>query len=128
MKTESLPELPLVEWQDTLMSLHVWSQIVGKIRVHQTPLVIILPEYRRKPIAIVTVSAGGFGGLNYLAQLRLGMGAFPIPASLPVSRVQDSFDEDGNPKDPSYEKRAKGFIDEVRWFTEAIGTQKAKDK
>jgi NAD(P)H-dependent FMN reductase len=31
----------------------------------------LLPEYRRKPIAIVTVSAGGFGGLNCLAQLRL---------------------------------------------------------
>ncbi len=91
----------------------------------------LLPEYRRKPIAIVTVSAGGFGGLNCLAQLRLvtlGMGAFPVPASLPVSRVQDSFDEDGNPRDPSYEKRAKAFIDEVLWFTEAIATQKAKEK
>lgn len=91
----------------------------------------LLPEYRRKPIAIVTVSGGGFGGLNCLAQLRLvtlGMGAFPIPISLPVSRVQESFDEDGNPKDPSYEKRAKAFIDEVLWFTEAITTQKAKEK
>jgi NAD(P)H-dependent FMN reductase len=91
----------------------------------------LLPEYHRKPIAIVTVSAGGFGGLNCLAQLRLvtlGMGAFPLPASLPVSRVQDSFDEDGNPKDPSYEKRAKSFIAEVLWFTEAIVTQKAKER
>lgn len=91
----------------------------------------LLPEYRRKPIAIVTVSGGGFGGLNCLAQLRLvtlGMGAFPVPASLPISRVQDSFDEDGNPKDPVYEKRAKAFIEEVLWFTEAIATQKAKEK
>ncbi|MGE5444934.1 MAG: NADPH-dependent FMN reductase [Ignavibacteriales bacterium] len=91
----------------------------------------LLPEYRRKPIAIVTVFGGGFGGLNCLAQLRLatlGMGAFPVPASLPVSRVQDSFDEDGNPRDPSYEKRAKAFIDEVLWFTEAIATQKAQEK
>src|SRR5919198_4958156 len=62
----------------------------------------LLPGYERKPIGIVTVSAGGFGGLNCLAQLRLvtlGMGAFPIPESLSVSRVQDSFDEEGNPKD-----------------------------
>ena len=29
----------------------------------------LLPEYERKPIAIVTVSAGGFGGINCLAQL-----------------------------------------------------------
>jgi NAD(P)H-dependent FMN reductase len=89
----------------------------------------LLPEYRRKPIGIVTVSAGGFGGINCLAQLRLvtlGMGAFPIPAALPVSRVQDSFDEDGNPLDESYEKRASSFIDEVLWFAEAVAAQKAR--
>lgn len=90
----------------------------------------LLPEYKRKPVGIVTVSAGGFGGLNCLAQLRLvtiGMGAFPIPAALPVSSVQNSFDEDGNLKDVSYEKRADAFISELLWFTEAIATQKAKE-
>jgi len=89
----------------------------------------LLPEYKRKPIAIVTVSAGGFGGIYALAQLRLvtfGMGAFPIPASLPVSRVRDTFAEDGTLKDPSLEKRAQSFIAEVLWFTEAISNQKAK--
>lgn len=89
----------------------------------------LLPEYKRKPIGIVTVSAGGFGGLNCLAQLRLvvlGMGAFPIPAALTVSRVQNSFDDEGNPTDESYEKRAASFIDEVLWFAEAIAAQKAK--
>ena len=89
----------------------------------------LLPEYRRKPFGIVTVSGGGFGGLNCLAQLRLvtlGMGAFPIPASLPISRVQDSFDEDGSPRDVSYEKRAQAFITELLWFTEAVATQKAR--
>jgi NAD(P)H-dependent FMN reductase len=89
------------------------------------------PEYKRKPVAIVTVSGGGFGGIYCLAQLRLvvfGMGAFPIPASLPVSRVQETFADDGTPKDPSYEKRAESFIAEVLWFTEAITTQKAKEQ
>jgi NAD(P)H-dependent FMN reductase len=77
------------------------------------------------------VSAGGFGGINCLAQLRLvtlGMGAFPIPASLPVSHVRDSFNEDGTPNDPAYEKRAANFLDEVIWFTEAIADRKAKSK
>ncbi len=89
----------------------------------------LLPEYKRKPIGIVTVSAGGFGGLNCLAQLRLvtlGMGAFPIPTSLPISRVQDTFEEDGTSKDPSYEKRADSFVAEVVWFAEAISNQKKK--
>jgi NAD(P)H-dependent FMN reductase len=91
----------------------------------------LLPEYERKPIGIVTVSAGGFGGINCLAQLRLvtlGMGAFPIPASLPVSRVRDSFNEDGTPNDAAYEKRAAEFLGEVMWFTEAIADRKAKAK
>jgi NAD(P)H-dependent FMN reductase len=89
----------------------------------------LLPEYQRKPIAIVTVSAGGFGGINCLAQLRLvalGMGALPIPTALPVSRAQDNFDEDGNPKDPAYETRAQSFIAELLWFTEAIADQRKK--
>jgi NAD(P)H-dependent FMN reductase len=91
----------------------------------------LLPEYKRKPIGIVTVSAGRFGGLTCLAQLRLvtlGMGAFPIPASLPVSQVEESFDDSGDTKDPYYDKRVTGFIAELLWFTEAIATQKAKEK
>jgi hypothetical protein len=31
------PELPLDEWQDTFTTLHLWSQIVGKIRLSQAP-------------------------------------------------------------------------------------------
>lgn len=91
----------------------------------------LLPEYRRKPVGIVTVSAGGFGGINCLAQLRLvmiAMGALPIPASLPISRVQNSFDDEGNLLDQSYEKRAAAFLDEMLWFTEAIAAQKAKSR
>ena len=33
------PELIFEEWQDTLATLHMWTQIVGKIRLKQTPLV-----------------------------------------------------------------------------------------
>lgn len=91
----------------------------------------LLPEYERKPIGIATVSAGGYGGITCLAQLRLvtiGMGAFPIPEALSVSRVQDSFNDDGTPKDPAYEKRCATFLDEVLWFTEAIADKKAKEQ
>ena len=89
----------------------------------------LLPEYERKPVGIVTVSAGGHGGITCLAQLRLvtiGMGAFPIPENLSVSRVHDSFQDDGTPNNPAYEKQAAVFLDEVLWFTEAIATQKAR--
>jgi NAD(P)H-dependent FMN reductase len=89
----------------------------------------LLPEYKRKPFGIVTVSGGGFGGMYCLAQLRLvilGMGALPIPAAFPVSTVQNSFDADGSPKDPAYEKRAETFITELLWYTEAVAVQRAK--
>ena len=38
-KSELWPSLPLSEWQDTYATLHMWTQIVGKIRLAQTPLV-----------------------------------------------------------------------------------------
>ncbi|SHI87339.1 hypothetical protein SAMN02745146_1765 [Hymenobacter daecheongensis DSM 21074] len=38
-KTAVWPPLPLAEWQDTLATLHMWTQIVGKIRLACTPLV-----------------------------------------------------------------------------------------
>ncbi len=36
--TEIYPSLPLGEWQDTNDTLHLWTQIVGKIRLEQTPM------------------------------------------------------------------------------------------
>ena len=34
---EAWPSLPLGEWQDTYATLHMWTQIVGKVRLAQTP-------------------------------------------------------------------------------------------
>ncbi|MFN2530592.1 MAG: DUF5996 family protein [Pyrinomonadaceae bacterium] len=36
---DTLPALPLEEWEDTRATLHMWTQVVGKIRLAQTPLV-----------------------------------------------------------------------------------------
>ena len=33
------PALPLAKWQDTYATLHMWTQVVGKIRMAQTPLI-----------------------------------------------------------------------------------------
>ncbi len=38
-RIEIWPRLPLAEWQETKDTLHMWTQIVGKIRLAQTPLV-----------------------------------------------------------------------------------------
>src|SRR6188508_2873656 len=37
--SDAWPELPLEAWTDTLATLHMWSQIVGKVRLVQTPWV-----------------------------------------------------------------------------------------
>ena len=34
-KPESWPALPLEAWQDTYATLHMWTQIVGKVRLAQ---------------------------------------------------------------------------------------------
>jgi hypothetical protein len=33
------PELPLAEWQDTYATLHLWTQVVGKVRLALAPLI-----------------------------------------------------------------------------------------
>jgi hypothetical protein len=33
------PALPLEEWKDTCATVHMWTQVVGKVRLAQTPLV-----------------------------------------------------------------------------------------
>lgn len=37
--SDTWPSLPLEEWKDTCATLHMWTQIVGKVRLEQTPLV-----------------------------------------------------------------------------------------
>ena len=37
MNTDTWPALPLAEWQDTLDTLHMWTQIVGKVKLELTP-------------------------------------------------------------------------------------------
>ena len=39
MHDELWPPLPYEAWKDTYATLHMWTQIVGKIRLAQTPLV-----------------------------------------------------------------------------------------
>jgi Family of unknown function (DUF5996) len=39
MSSETLPALPFDEWRETCETLHMWAQVVGKVRLAQTPLV-----------------------------------------------------------------------------------------
>jgi len=82
-------------------------------------------EFFFKPSAVVTYSVGPFGGVRVLNSWRailaeLGMPS--IPSSFPIPKVQEAFDEEGNPTDSAYNKRIKKFLDEFDWY---INTFKA---
>ncbi len=80
-------------------------------------------EYLYKPSAIVTYSAGPFGGVRALVNLRAilaELGTSSIPSAFPVSRVQQAFDDDGNAVDESYERRIVKFLDEYEWYADAM--------
>jgi NAD(P)H-dependent FMN reductase len=80
-------------------------------------------EYFYKPSAIVTYSAGPFGGVRALINLRAilaELGTPSIPSAFPISQIGDAFDEDGNALNESYDRRVGKFIDEFEWYSKAL--------
>jgi NAD(P)H-dependent FMN reductase len=84
---------------------------------------LLYDEWHRKPVAISTVSDGAFGGTQVITSLQFSlwkMRAWTVPAMFPVTRVHETFDENGNPADkPATDKRAKNFMNEILWCIEA---------
>lgn len=80
-------------------------------------------EWRRKPVAITTVSDGVFGGTQVITQLQFvlwKLRAWTVPARFPVPKVTETFDEAGTPADSEGTgKRASAFIGELMWCVEA---------
>ena len=80
-------------------------------------------EYLYKPSGIVTYSAGPFGGVRGLANLRTilaELGTPSIPSAFPISQIYAAFDDDGNALEEAYEKRVIKFLDEFEWYTLAL--------
>ncbi len=90
---------------------------------------VLVDEWRRKPVAISTVSNGVFGGMQVITSLQFSLWkikAWTVPAMFPVPKVQDAFAEDGTPTDPAAtEKRANAFLDELSWCMEAARRMRA---
>ena len=86
-------------------------------------------EWDRKPVGIVTVSGGGFGGVqvhNHLQLLFLRLKALPV-AAIAVSNVAASFDEDGVAQEERYEAGFSRFLETLAWYARAIGAAKEAD-
>jgi NAD(P)H-dependent FMN reductase len=84
---------------------------------------LLYAEWKRKPIAIATVSAGTFAGTQVITSLQFSLwkiGALTVPAMFPVATVEKTFDESGEPTDKeATDKRAAVFINELMWWVEA---------
>ncbi len=84
---------------------------------------LLYKEWKRKPIAISTVSAGDFGGSQVITSLLFTLwkiGAWVAPITFPVPKVESAFDEQGIPKDAeSMHKRAAAFIEELLYLMKA---------
>ena len=84
---------------------------------------VLYDEWRRKPLAISTVSDGIFGGTQVITSLQFSfwkIRAWVVPAMFPVPKVKETFDEEGNPADKTgVDKRATAFLDELLWCVEA---------
>lgn len=84
---------------------------------------LLYAEWRKKPIAISTVSDGIFGGSQVITSLQFSLwkiGAWTVPAMFPVPTVQDTFDDTGAAVDKAAtDKRAGVFLQELLWCMEA---------
>lgn len=84
---------------------------------------LLYAEWKRKPIAIATVSAGPFGGSQVITSLTFSLwkiGALLVPAMFPVAEVEKNYSENGTATDKATsEKRAKQFLEELVWCMNA---------
>jgi len=90
----------------------------------------IYGEWFRKPVGIVTVSSGGFGGVqlhNHLQLFFLRVKALPV-AGMHVPNVGRAFGEDGEPLESRYEKSFAGFVETLEWYARAVGAAAARER
>lgn len=91
---------------------------------------LLYDEWRRKPIAIATVSDGVFGGTQVITSLQFTLWkirAWTVAAMFPAPRAHEAFDEKGNALDKAaVDKRATAFINELLWCVEAGKRMAAK--
>ncbi|MBS1765317.1 MAG: NAD(P)H-dependent oxidoreductase [Bacteroidetes bacterium] len=90
---------------------------------------LLYDEWHHKPIAIVTVSDGVFGGMQVITSLQFVLWkirALTVPALFPVPSVLEQFSEDGTPLNPeSIKRRAMKFCDELLWCINAVKKMKS---
>ena len=84
---------------------------------------LLLKEYIHKAVSFVGVSAGPWGGTRVIeAMLPMAreLGLAVTFSDLNFPGASSKFDAEGNLLDTAYEKRAKGFLDELVWMATTL--------
>jgi NAD(P)H-dependent FMN reductase len=87
-----------------------------------------LEEYFWRPSAIVSYSAGRYGGVRAAVTLRTvlpEMGMSSVPSVLSIPSIQTSLSEDGHAHEPWIDKAAARLLDEFEWYAQALAAQRA---
>lgn len=84
---------------------------------------LLTDEWRKKPVAFVTVSDGDFGGTQSIISLQFSfwkLGAITVPATMRLPNINVTFDENGIPVEKEKtDKRGISFLKKLLWYIEA---------
>jgi NAD(P)H-dependent FMN reductase len=86
-----------------------------------------LEEYFWRPSGIVCYSAGQFGGVRAAMQLRMTLaelGMSSVPSLLPIPRIAEAIDVEGNAVTPGLNASRDRFLDEFLWYAQALAAQR----
>ena len=116
------------EWRDAIVKADGLVLVTpeynhGYPGVLKSVLDLLLKEYIHKAVAFVSVSAGPWGGTRVCEALlpvvrELGLAVTFTDLQFPS--VRSKFDDAGDLLDPPYEKRVKGFLDELAWMSRTL--------
>jgi NAD(P)H-dependent FMN reductase len=89
-----------------------------------------LEEYFWRPSAILSYSAGRFGGVRAAVALRTilsEMGMPSVPTVLSIPTIGDALNEDGSSNEAWIDKSADRFLQEFEWYATALKAQRAAE-
>lgn len=124
--TEEIP--PAKKWEEKLLRADGLI-IVSPEYNHTYPgelkmfLDMLYEQYHRKPVGLVGLSEGPWGGTRGIQALRLtclALGMHPVLETVYFPLVQDQLDESGRPKKPVFEKQVNGMLKSLAVHAQAL--------
>lgn len=128
LKKQENPDNQLLEYAKKIDSAHgviiVTPEYNGGFPASlKNAIDVLYDEWRHKPLGIVTVSDGPFGGNQGLVSLQFSlwkMKAWTITEMFSVPNVSKTYSKDGIPEDKkATDKLAQVFVKELMWCIKA---------